>query len=126
MIITLTRLEGADKEGQRRSFTSFQDADKTLRNWSMTAPGDGSYHRCEYLIEDRRQHLTLKGQYDLKHWRVECANLRAHIVGSLEFLAEADQPAAAHTSRYAALVQQYSDAVRNNARRLAELFQRVH
>lgn len=126
MMITLTRLEGAEQDCPRRSFTSFQEADKTLRNWSMTAPGDGSYHRCEYVIEDERQHLTLKGQYDLKHWRVECANLRAHVVGSLEFLAESEQPAAPHSSRYAALVQQYSDAVRNNARKLAELFRRAY
>lgn len=125
MLITITRLEGPHDECRQRSFGTFQEADKTLRHWSMTAPADGSFHRCEYLIEDERQHLSLKGQYDLKHWRVECANLRAHVVGSLEFLAAPDPGKAPYAARYAALVQHYSDAVRHNARKLADFFSRA-
>lgn len=125
MKITLTRLDGPHDARPQRSFDSFQEADKTLRSWSMTAPEDGSFHRCEYLIEHAQQNLTLSGQYDLKHWRVECANLRAHIVGSLEFLAEPAAQQAPQAYRYAALVQHYSEAVRLNARKLADFFSRA-
>lgn len=105
MKITLTRAEGLTEECNKPfTFTTFFDADVKLKVWSRTAPEHGGYNKIDFKIEDDGDAPTYTGRYDLKHWRVECANLKGHVLRNLEFMLGQAQPAHMTKERYAAWV----------------------
>jgi hypothetical protein len=84
--ITLTRGEGPIVDCDKPHIcASFKEANDILSRWSNTAPEHGGYDKCDFRIELDGEEVY-SGRYDLKHWRVESANLLAHVAGYLEFI----------------------------------------
>lgn len=124
MNIVLTRAEGPSHECDKpHSCTSFFDADLKLKHWSYSAPENGGYNKCDFVITDDAAGIEYKGRYDLKHWRVECANLRAHVIGNLEFLAGDSRPSHMTQERYDAFLTRYTAEQRAEFRAVAAFFQ---
>lgn len=75
--ITLIRVEGESHEcDQPVTVASWEEADKLLYRWSESAPKDGSYHKCDLVLQ-RGNDKPLKGQYCLHHWSDQKPNARA-------------------------------------------------
>lgn len=100
MNIKLTRVEGPDPINHDHHLGTFAEANELLRKWSMTAPDGGGYDKCDFTITIPEINLVYDGRYDLKSWRVECANLRAHVVNNLEFMAGVSRPCHMDQERY--------------------------
>ncbi len=83
--ITLTRAEGKEHEcGRPVSVASFAEANATLHAWAATAPKNGGYDKCDFLIV-WQDGGTYNGRYDLKHYQTEPASLTRHMVDLAEF-----------------------------------------
>ena len=90
--ITITRAEGTIEEVDRpKTVSSFEEADRVLREWSETAPKELGYDKCDFTIsyEDGE---TYKGRYDLKHWATEYPNLGKHVRDFVTFHAGQRKP----------------------------------
>lgn len=80
--IRLERAEGRVHECESVTFSSpsvWEDAGRRLFSWSMTAPREGGYHKCDFCVtyEDGE---TYEGRYDLVHHTVERPSLeRNHV-----------------------------------------------
>jgi hypothetical protein len=77
--ITITRAEGRSHEcGKTVTVTSWASAKAILFSWSMTAPRDLGYHKCDFVVTwaDGETH---EGRYDLKHYTCESPNLARHV-----------------------------------------------
>ncbi len=85
--ITITRAEGRHEEcghpvtclnSETSQRTAWQNANEILVNWSYTAPKDGGYDKCDFVVayENGEQY---KGRFDLMHIDREYPNLAAHI-----------------------------------------------
>ena len=89
--IELRRGEGASIDcGKWHTLYSWEEADRLLKKWSITAPKDGGYDKCDFKIsfddDDKYQ-----GRYDLKHWSCKQdsgleISLAQHVKGFLEFV----------------------------------------
>jgi hypothetical protein len=84
--ITLRRLEGTLAEieapkvitAETATGSIWEAANRTLMDWSQTAPADGGYDKCEFTVEYMNGQ-EYQGRYNLKHWTVEVPNLGRHI-----------------------------------------------
>lgn len=79
--VTIERVEGLIHECIKKEFegiTALHAADMTLMEWSMTAPDNGGYDKCDFKVEwaDGR---TYSGRYDLVHYTVESPSLAKQI-----------------------------------------------
>jgi len=89
--ITLTRAEGRHEEvGKPITLQKGQHpdmwaaADKVLYGWSTTAPKEGGYDKCDFVIEyDDGEKYT--GRYDLYHHSIEFPNLSKHVYDFVRF-----------------------------------------
>lgn len=94
MQIIITRVEGdIDDCDKPETVDSFAAAKQVLFAWSLTAPTDGCYNKCDFeiLFEGEMDQLTnYKGRYDLYHYSKEFPDLREHVlnmaVSGLEML----------------------------------------
>jgi hypothetical protein len=110
MKITLTRAEGLTDECNKPFVCStFTEANAKLSAWSRTAPEHGGYNKCDFKIEGPDEIPNYSGRYDLKHWRIECANLKGHVLRNLEFVAGQACPPSMTKERYDAFVAARSD-----------------
>jgi hypothetical protein len=85
--IRLERAEGRVRECESVVFvrpSMWQDANLRLFQWSMTAPRDGGYHKCDFRVtfEDGE---TYEGRYDLVHHTVDRPNLERHMRNHVDF-----------------------------------------
>lgn len=91
--ITITRGEGPSSQcGKPVTVDSFSKANVLLRSWASTAPAGGGYDKCDFTLIDPTIELEYRGRYDLKHWKVEVADLKAHVVGFLKFQYLGERP----------------------------------
>ena len=89
--ITLTRAEGRHEEvGKPITLLKGQHpdmwaaADKVLYGWSTTAPKEGGYDKCDFVIEyDDGEKYT--GRFDLYHHSIEFPNLSKHVYDFVRF-----------------------------------------
>lgn len=59
-------------------------ADKVLFDWSATAPKDGGYHKCDFVVEyEDGEKYT--GRFDLYYHSVEYPNLAKHMFDFVRF-----------------------------------------
>lgn len=101
--INLIRAEGPTAEcGIFFHAASFFDADLKLKSWSWTAPEGGGYDKCDFWILDEATGVHYEGRYDLKHWKDEAPDLKAHVVSNLEYVATQDTRASASLKDQAA------------------------
>lgn len=87
--ITVTRAEGPTALcGVQRIFSDYAQANTFLREQSLIAPTDGSYHKFDFKIEfaDGEEYT---GRYDLRHYghQTECCDLPRHCRDHLKWLA---------------------------------------
>lgn len=75
--ITLHKVEGHCIGQRKVTVNSWSDADAKLRAWAWCAPELG-YDKCDFIVEWENG-IKYSGRYDLKHFKVEIADLRAHI-----------------------------------------------
>lgn len=104
--ITITRAEGPAEECDRpQTVSSFEEADRVLREWSETAPKELGYDKCDFTItwEDGE---TYKGRYDLKYWATEYPNLGKHVRDFITFHAGKQKPAWMTAEQYESFLQQ--------------------
>lgn len=93
LTIVIKRGEGPIKECDiPHTLHSFKAANELLRQWSSSAPQGGGYDKCDFRITDEASNFEYDGRYDLKHWKDETANLKAHVVGYLQYLAGESMP----------------------------------
>ena len=89
--ITLTRAEGRHGEvdkpitlhkGQHPDI--WAAADKVLFGWSTTAPKEGGYHKCDFVVEyEDGEKYT--GRFDLYHYSIEYPHLAEHMYDFVRF-----------------------------------------
>lgn len=122
--ITITRAEGTIEEVDRpKTISSFEEADRVLREWSETAPKELGYDKCDFTItyEDGE---TYKGRYDLKHWATEYPNLGKHVREFLTFHAGKRKPAWMTEEQYESFLQQpHVQRVKLESERFLESYQ---
>ncbi len=97
--VEITRAEGLHSEVTGKpevctrdaSFGIWSCADHILVKWSNTAPKEGGYDKCDFIVtwEDGE---TYKGRYDLKHHSIEYPDLAKHVYGFLIFHAGLKKP----------------------------------
>jgi hypothetical protein len=123
MEIILTRIEGMiDECNKPKSFATFSEANAQLTRWSYTAPQNGGYDKVKFTIKDEAADIDYAGRYDLKHWKLECANLRGHVVGYLEFMAGDYRPSHMTPEQYERFLADYTKEYRAQARAAAAYF----
>jgi hypothetical protein len=88
--IEIERAEGLSSECIAVTVQTFAQAEATLSRWSMTAPDNGGYHKCDFKVtfEDGQ---TYEGRYDLSRNRADqdAPTLADHIARHLSFYAGA-------------------------------------
>ncbi len=84
--ITLDRAEGPTALlGPPVTRSSFEDADRILRDWAHTAPAGGGYDKVDFRIE-WQDGETYEGRYDMKREDESRANLLgSHVQEFLSF-----------------------------------------
>lgn len=123
MKIELRRAEGPVHECDKPfKCESFFDANVKLKAHSWSAPEGGGYDKVDFTIIDEATGLHYEGRYDLKHWKVETPDLKAHVVGFLEFYAGRSCPSHMTQERYEAFLADYDESFRNNAAATADFF----
>ncbi|CAG9229846.1 hypothetical protein PSP6_540001 [Paraburkholderia tropica] len=91
--ITVTRGEGpSDTCRKPETVATYDEANSILWRWSNTAPKNGGYDKCDFVIvfADGSEY---RGRYDLKHWSDETANLAGHVQGLALFYTGRETPA---------------------------------
>ena len=112
MIITITRIEGPNIDCDKPCVcNTFAQANERLRVWSHTAPKNGCYDKCDFKIKGDDGELIYTGRYDLKHWRVECANLKAHVISYLEYRKDYPKSSQDDRDRAEELIEFFKDKV---------------
>ena len=93
LIIQIKRCEGpiacADKVITAETFA---EVNKGLSSWSMTAPKDGGYDKCDYTVKDADSDLDYEGRLDLTHFSHGAPDLKATLMGSIAFFAGLKRP----------------------------------
>ncbi len=77
--ITITRAEGLVEECDKpETVHSWEAADRLLLDWSVTAPKNGGYDKCDFelVFADGE---TYSGRYDLMHHSKEVPHLAGHV-----------------------------------------------
>lgn len=99
MKITITQREGlSDLCDKPFTCDSFAKANEELSRWSKFAPKDGCYNKCDFKVETEERNCD--GRYDLKHFSVEKADLKRHILDNLAFLSGRSKPDRMTQERY--------------------------
>lgn len=102
--ITFEWKEGLEHEMKQLPLTvhSWAEARAKLREWSNTAPKDGSYNKVGFKVAWKSGD-TYEGRYDLQHLSVqgERCDVAAHVSGYLNFLAGNARPAHMSAEQYA-------------------------
>ncbi|MGN7104894.1 hypothetical protein ACTHR6_25000 [Ralstonia holmesii] len=77
--IVVTRAEGPFGAcGRSEKCSTFEQANGVLRAWSATAPANGGYDKCDFMIEFD-DGFIYKGRYDLYHGSVKTADVGEHV-----------------------------------------------
>lgn len=91
--ISITNIEGGLPDHQaHQTVTSWAAADALLYKWARNAPKDGSYHKCDFIVQfcDGTTH---RGRFDLQHISHGCPSLQSHILTYFRFLSGTQKPA---------------------------------
>jgi hypothetical protein len=109
--IVLTRAEGLTSEcGKPRTVASFSAANSVLYGWSETAPKNGGYDKCDFVIHFAEGSIY-SGRYDLVHWRHEAPNLGNHVRASVGFITGKVRPAHLTEAKFQSGRKSFADLV---------------
>jgi hypothetical protein len=124
MLITITRVEGPTHLcGKTVKANNFAHASAILAGWSWSAPEKGAYDKCDFAITDPDNGVEeYRGRFDLKHWRIDMPDLKAHVLGHLAFISGNGKPRHLNELQYMQAIGCFSPAQKNEAWHLHEVW----
>lgn len=117
--VKVQRAEGPSSDcGIMHVYPSLSEANAKLKQWSLTAPKNGGYDKCDFFVK-WADGVEYSGCYDLKHFSVDTPNIGAQMEGFFEFLTGEHRPAHFRTEdEYQALLNGYGPTIRADAKHM--------
>lgn len=110
--ITFARVEGRNSDLFNKVFPTWQEVETAIKNAAITAPGDGGYDKCDFLLEYENGFIY-EGKFDMvRDHHTDLQPLAEHVTGYMKFLSGEQKPAHWKDTQYEFYVRDSKEAAK--------------